>query len=138
MTLEKILKAYLFTYWPETGALSKSTGINYSQIEIRFDESKLYEDDLSFHWEYKDIGSASLDKPVDFVKDNILDISKFIREQLAKKGKLDLSKNLEGHCFLRINNLSEINESVISACDGLLEGYVKAKKEAKGPKDRYN
>lgn len=129
MEIKRVLKIYMFAYWPEKGPFSRETMSNYSIIEMDFEESRVFEDSFPYHWEYKDIGSVLVSRSVDYVKENIIEVCDLVKKKLAKAGKLRLEEILDGMCYMKINNITQVHEAAgIVSNEFLLHYYKKLKK----------
>lgn len=127
-TMAKTLRAYLLTYWPEPESLTR-TMVDYSEIEINFDE--LNPENSVFRWEYKPIETLEINLPAEHVNERLSEVNNTVRENLAKKNKLNLEQKLDACCFMQIESISQMRSAVKIVCKDLIQKYVKATDEKK-------
>ena len=127
MSKEKTLRAYLCTYWPEAGPFSKRTTINYGIIEAKFDEDKLFDENLRYGFHYEDIGTIIVGLNIDQVKKRTIEVNTEVRNELKKAGRSNLEEKLD-ECTVKIDDLSKLDLAIKRSCTALIERYAESQK----------
>ena len=128
MSFDVKLEAYLLTYWSDSNLiLAKAniiTNISYHLIIAEFETKNMGLETIPFRYDSKDIGTAQLSYSVDYIEDNLFAIHKELRRKLIDAKKLKLGSGPDKYCFARIENVTKLEETVISVCKHLIYSYA--------------
>ncbi|MFA5888274.1 MAG: hypothetical protein WC852_06210 [Candidatus Nanoarchaeia archaeon] len=121
------LDAFILMYWPREG--NAGTDLSYNYAIVSFDETE-YNTIINRKRSYKmhksllEITVAGIDKPIEFVDENLLGIYEGIKDRLKESGLYGARKE-RTTIFARISNISEKDSAILKACRDLINNYMK-------------
>lgn len=121
------LDAFVLMYWPREN--NAGTDLSYNYAIVSFDETE-YNKIINRKRSYKmhksllEITAAGIDRPIEFVDENLLDVYNEIKDRLKESGFYDARKE-RTTIFARISNISEKDSAILKACKDLINNYMK-------------
>lgn len=120
MALEKILKAYLVTFWQEEAKIA----VNYSRIDAAFDAEKADADPIGITWNLEDITMLYVENPLEVIKGNAKEFHEIAAPRLKKSGLLVPEQGRVKYYFIQINNLSERGDAANTIAKRMVTQYL--------------
>ncbi|MFH1064917.1 MAG: hypothetical protein V1734_00215 [Nanoarchaeota archaeon] len=131
------LDAFVLMYRPREG--NTGTDLIYYYVNVSFDEAEyntVIKNKRSYklHKSLMKITAAGIDKPIEFVDENLLGVYEGIKDRLKETGAYDARKE-RTTIFARINDISEKDSAISKACRNLIDNYMKKQpnKKLKNP-----
>lgn len=120
MALEKILKAYLVTFWQEEARVT----VNYSTLDASFDAEEADADPIGIAWALEDITTLYMDSPLEAIRGNAKEFHEIAAPRLKESGLLVPEQGRVKYYFIHIKNLSERGDAAKTIAKRMVTQYL--------------
>ena len=120
MALEKILKAYLVTYWQE----EERTAVNYSKLNSSFDVEQADANPMGIAWTLEDITTLYLGSPLEAVKGNAKEFHEIAAPRLKELGLLVPEQGRIKYYFMHINDVFGREDAAGTIAKRMVTQYI--------------
>lgn len=120
MALEKILKAYLVTYWQEEAKIA----VNYSTLNAAFDAEQADADPRGIAWTLEDITTLYMKSPLEAVRGNAKEFHEIAAPRLKESGLLVPERGREKYYFIQIKGVSERGDAAGRIAKRMVTQYL--------------